>query len=403
MRGIFLAACALIRARNDRRLGPEATRIPETKHHVTVMKSFLTFLHRRTFLVALLALPLAARAGNDSPGAIYSLSNEADANRVLVFARNAHGRLAPDGAFPTGGRGTGASLGSQGALALTGDGRWLLAVNAGSNELSVFAVRHDALVLSDIVSSGGLRPISVTVADNLVYVLNAGGAAGGVDNISGFYLTERGRLHALPGSTQPLSAADTAPAQISFARRGDVLIVAEKATSRIDSFVVDDTGRAGPGSFAPSSGATPFGFAVSSKSQLFVSEAVSSALTSYAIRADGTVSTITPSLINGQAAACWVALSKDEHYAYTANAASNSISGYRIARNGSLTLFDDNGLTAVAQKPLDLAVSGDGRFLYALNAGTQSISAYRIRPDGSLDDVGSVPGLSLGSAGLVAR
>jgi 6-phosphogluconolactonase (cycloisomerase 2 family) len=166
---------------------------------------------------------------------------------------------------------------------------------------------------------------------------------------------------------------------------------------------VDENGRAGPGNFAPSAGATPFGFAVSSKNQLFVSEAVSSALSSYAVGPNGTVNTITASLINHQAAACWVVLSKNERYAYTANAASNSISGYRIARDGSLSLFDDNGLTAVAQKPLDLAISDDGRFLYALNAGTQAISGYRVRPDGSLYALGSVAGLSPGSAGLVAR
>ena len=48
------------------------------------MNSFLTFLPRRTFLLAMLALPLGVRAGNDSPGAVYTLTNEADANRVIM-------------------------------------------------------------------------------------------------------------------------------------------------------------------------------------------------------------------------------------------------------------------------------------------------------------------------------
>jgi 6-phosphogluconolactonase len=262
-------------------------------------------------------------------------------------------------------------------------------------------VRNDVLVLADIVPSGGLRPVSVAVADNLVYVLNAGGAVGSTDNISGFYLTEHGRLQALPGSTRPLSAANTAPAQISFGRRGDLLIVTEKATSRIDGFVVDDTGHAGPATITASSGATPFGFAISSHGHLFVSEAVNSALSSYALNVDGTVATVTPSLLNHQAAACWVVLSKDEHYAYTANAAGNSISSYRIATDGSISLLE--GAAAAANRPLDLAVSVDGRFLYALNAGTGTITEYRVKPDGSLAQLGSVAGMPASNAGLVAR
>jgi 6-phosphogluconolactonase (cycloisomerase 2 family) len=198
-----------------------------------------------------------------------------------------------------------------------------------------------------------------------------------------------------------LSAANTAPAQVSFGRRGDVLIVAEKGTSRIDGFVVDDTGRAGPVTFAASSGAVPFGFAISSKGYLFVSEAVSSALSSYAVNADGTVDVVTPSLINHGAAACWVALSKDERYAYAANAVSNSISGYRVGHDGSLSLLDTNGVTATADHPLDLTVSGDGRFLYALTTG--GITGYRVAPDGSLTDITSIDGVPAGNAGLVAR
>jgi 6-phosphogluconolactonase (cycloisomerase 2 family) len=359
----------------------------------------------RAFLLSLvLALPLAASAQNAAPGAVYSLSNAADTNRVLMFSRSASGELTSAGAFATGGQGTGAGLGSQGALALTDNGRWLLAVNAGSNELSVFSVRHHGLVLTDIVPSGGLMPISVTVAHNLVYVVNAGGAAGSTDNISGFYLTQHGQLHALPNSTQPLSDANVGPAQISFGLRGDVLIVAEKNTNLISGFAVDEEGRAGPVTVTPSAGAVPFGFAISSQGFLFVSEAPGSALSSYQLHANGSASLVTASRVNHQAAACWVVLSKNEEYAYTANAANASISGYRIAKDGSVTLLDSDGLTAVTDEtPLDLAVSRDGRFLYALNATAKTIEGFRVGVDGSLTRVGDIDGLPEGAAGLIAR
>jgi 6-phosphogluconolactonase len=355
-------------------------------------------------LLGTFSLPFAASAQNDSPGAVYTITNAVGANRVVAFARDAHGQLQPNGTFPTGGSGTGASLGSQGALALTADGRWLLVVNAGSNQLSVFSVRHDTLVLTDVVGSGGMRPISVTVEDNLVYVLNAGGAVGASDNISGFYLTEKGQLHAVPNSTRPLSAANVGPAQVSFGLRGDVLLVTEKATALIDGFAVNDEGVAGSATITPSSGPTPFGFAISSKGYAFVSEAPGSALSSYAIEATGAVDVVTPSLANHQAAACWVVLSKNEKYAYTANAANNTISGYGIDQDGSLTLLGDNGLTAVTDSgPLDLAVSNNGRFLYSLNSRSGSIVGFTVGEDGSLTRIGSVGGLPAGVAGLVAR
>lgn len=353
--------------------------------------------------LALSALPLTGSA-QGSPGTVYTLSNAAAGNRVLAFTRSSHGDLQPAGSFATGGSGTGAGLGSQGALALTSNGRWLLAVNAGSNELSVFSVRNNALVLADVVPSGGMRPISVTVADNLVYVLNAGGAVGAVDNITGFYLTNSGQLLALPGSTQPLSGANVGPAQVSFGLRGDVLIVTEKTTNLVSGFAVDSTGRAGPVVTTPSSGPVPFGFAISSRGHLFVSEAPNSALSSYRLNANGSVSVITGSLENAQMAACWVVLSKDEKYAYTANAASDSISGYRIAQDGSLTLSDTDGITGIpGDSPLDLALSNNGRFLYALNAASASISGFLVGHDGSLKKVGDVGGLPAGGAGLVAR
>src|SRR5258707_15868288 len=99
-------------------------------------------------LVSAAALaPAAAQAAGDDPGAVYVMSNAPAGNAVLVFNRTADGALAPAGSYATGGTGTGAGLGSQGALVVSDDQHWLLAVNAGSNSVSVFEVRHDGLQL----------------------------------------------------------------------------------------------------------------------------------------------------------------------------------------------------------------------------------------------------------------
>jgi len=179
----------------------------------------------------------------DSPGAVYTMTNSKQGNEVLVFDRSADGSLSPAGAFETEGLGTGGGLGNQGAVLLTSDNQWLYVVNAGSNTISVFRVKPGALELMGSVDSGGMQPVSLTVDGDLLYVLNAGGAVDAEDNITGFMIEPDGMLQPLAGSTRPLSAADTSPAQIGFSTDGNVLVVAEKDTSKIDTYVVDDDGR----------------------------------------------------------------------------------------------------------------------------------------------------------------
>ena len=139
--------------------------------------------------------------------------------------------LAPLGRFATGGRGTGKPhLPSQSSIVLSDDGRRLLVVNAGSDELSLFAVENDGLRLADRVASGGATPTSVAVSGNLVYVLN-----NGTPNIAGFRIDD-GRLVELEGSARPLSAEDADPAQVVVQpRRPDPR--GDRARDRLDQRV----------------------------------------------------------------------------------------------------------------------------------------------------------------------
>src|SRR5438445_12771462 len=70
------------------------------------------------------------------PGAVYTLTNQVGGNAVAAFTRGADGRLASAGSVATGGTGTGASLGSQGAVSLGHAGRRPLAGHAGCNALA---------------------------------------------------------------------------------------------------------------------------------------------------------------------------------------------------------------------------------------------------------------------------
>lgn len=379
------------------------------------MNNLKLFKHlgTRLILIAAILLPLlagftspAAADQEDSAGAVYTITNAASGNEVLVYKRSANGSLTFQASFSTGGLGSDDGLGSQEAVALSKNDRWLFAVNAGSNQVSVFAVRARRLNLVDVVDSGGVRPISLTTHGDLLYVLNAGESG----NISGFEIDDDGSLSPLDGSTQPLSNGGVGPApgpaQISFSPDGNTLVVTEKATNLIDTYEVEDGIASGPVTHT-SAGATPFGFAFGRRDHLIVSEAFggapgASAMSSYKLD-DDELEVISASIETTQTAACWVVISKNGKYAYTTNTGSGSISSYRIGNNGSLTLLNATaGLTGDGSSPIDVAISNNGRYLYSLNAGNQTISAFRIKEDGSLVSLGTVS-VPAGAVGLAAR
>lgn len=341
--------------------------------------------------------------GIGAPGAVFVASNAVNGNQVLRFARAANGDLSAPVLFATGGVGTGGGLGNQGGVVLSDNRRWLLVVNAGSNEVSLFRVTSGGLVLVDQVSSGGVRPVSVALFGSLVYVLNAGGTG----NISGFLLTGD-RLTPLSNSTRPLSSAAAGAAQVGFSPNGRRLVVTEKATNTISVYGIGSDGRASGPNAQPSRGATPFGFSFDRSGVLVVSEAFggapgASALSSYRVRDGGVLSVISGSVGTLQSAACWVVITPNGRYAYTSNTGSGTISGFGLGGSGALSRLDADGITGTAGGgPIDLALSGNGRYLYSLNSGPGSISAFQVGGGGSLSPLSVTTGVPAGANGMAA-
>ena len=337
--------------------------------------------------------------------AVYTLSNSAAGNEVIMYRRSGRGNLSYAGSYSTGGTGTGAGLGSQGALVLY-DG-FIFAVNAGSNEVSVLSVGRNGLSLVDKKPSGGEQPISVTVHRNLLYVLNAGGSG----NITGFKIHHDGSLSQISGSTKPLSSSASGPAQIEFNPNGRVLIVTEKATNSILSYSVGHDGIANGPNVQASAGDTPFGFEFDRRGRLIVSDAyggnsLAGAMSSYNVSAGG-VNLISGPVYNTQTAPCWVAITNNGRFAYTTNTGTSNISGYWIKHDGTLKLFNDGGnaaSTGAGSSPIDMAISNNSQYLYALSAGTNTISVFRIdNRRGGLKSIQTVSGLSSGTVGLAAN
>ncbi len=372
--------------------------------------------HRILTLVALVAslaaVPSASARDDDrserreGPGAVYTMSNATAGNAILVFGRSADGALVAGDAVATGGMGTGAGLGNQGGLVLTRNQRWLLAVNAGSNSVSVFEVRPQGLRLVDVEPTGGVRPISVTEHRGVVYVVHAGN-----DTIAGFTLSSRGQLSPLADSVHGLSSPGAGPAQIAFTLDGGFLLVTEKANNRITIFTIDRRGRPVDRRAQDASGMTPFGFAFGKRHQVFVTEAFGgeagrAATSSYLIDADGTLSSISPSVATNQTAACWAVLTPNGKYAYVTNAGSGSISGYAVDGDGRIALLNEDGRTGVTgagSTPIDMAIANNGTILYNLNAGSRTIGAFRLERDGSLTPLAVAVSVPAGTNGLVAR
>jgi DNA-binding beta-propeller fold protein YncE len=200
-------------------------------------------------------------------------------------------------------------LASQGSLALSPDGSALIALNAGSNTISVFGASGDRLRLRQVISSGGVFPVSVAIDGDLVYVLNAlnGGSVQGYRMVFGF-------LVPLPGSGRPLGLDPTAtpqytntPGQVAFSPGGTQLVVTTKANGNdVDVFAV---GQHGYLSAAPvrnaEPGTVPFAITFDPAGNLVIAEAGTNALATFTLSPSGTITALSV-VATSQAATCWV-------------------------------------------------------------------------------------------------
>jgi 6-phosphogluconolactonase len=356
------------------------------------------------------AAPVVAEDGQHAK-AVFVMSNSAEKNEVISFVRAEDGSLQEFRRFATGGRGSGGTtdpLESQGALTASADGAWLLAVNAGSGELSLFRVRGADLELTDQESVDGSEPVSVAQSGSLVYVANAGGTS----NVVGFWL-RHGRLKEIEHSTRFLSTTASEPGSVAFSPGGKWLAVVEKATNSIDIFAVHADGTLSGAVMSPSAGPGAFAAQFAPNGTLVVSETGpagvpnSSAISSYAVQADGTLKVISASVPTLAAANCWNAITPDGRFVYTGNSGSSNTSGYAIGGDGTLTPLPGpiQGSNPAGAINIDMTISTDGKFLYTMNTGNGTVGIFAIQKDGTLVGLGDAQGLSAkaGFQGIAAN
>jgi 6-phosphogluconolactonase (cycloisomerase 2 family) len=353
------------------------------------------------------AVPVASAAaapdlsGQRIVGHVYINDNTAGQNTIAAFDRHADGSLTPvpGSPFAAGGAGTGAGIGSQGALQESRDGRYLLAVDAGSNQISVLRIGWDGSlrpVFGGPVSSNGDEPVSIAISRDLVYVANAG--TGG-SNYTGFLLDPFGRLHPLPGSTVALPDGST-PGDVLFNATGTNLVGTRVGTSEIDSFSVGRDGllTAAPGSPFAAQGPGPFGseFRPTNPTQLFVSNAHGGAgagtVSAFSVAGNGVLTSIGSSpFADQQTAPCWVEISRDGRFLFTVNTASGSISRYAIGPDGSLALLGSTPFNeAGGAGAEDVRLAPDGQTLWVVETAADAVSGFAVA-GGNLTELASSP------------
>ncbi len=361
----------------------------------------------RSGMLALAVTAISAAAAQASPatdvvGQAYVNENTTGVNTIAAFDRHADGSLTPlaGSPFAIGGAGLGAGLGSQGALESTRDGRFLLAVDPGSNQISVLRINANGVPepVGQPVSSGGIEPVSIAISPNqrLVYVANIGHGRTG-SNYAGFRLSRSGQLTPRPHLTVSVPE-NSAVGDVLFNSTGDRLVGTRDNTSLIDSFHVRRNGRlvAAAGSPFPAQSLGPIGseFSPINPEQLFVSNAHAGtgngSVSAFNVSVSGALSSIGSSpFADFQTAACWVEISHDGRYLFTINTGSGSVSSYRIDANGSLALLGSvtfkNGAGAV-----DARLSPDGRYLYVTGGKGQVLSGFSVN-GGSLTELASSP------------
>jgi 6-phosphogluconolactonase len=393
-----------------------------------------------------------AASGVPGSGFVFSQSNNPKANSVYVFKRTSNGMITLSQTVNTGGKGTPHQqpfglpiVDSQDSLVVSPNDTLLFVVNSGDNTVSSFRIAAGGIKLADIKPSGGILPISLAVHGNVLYVLDA--LSG---NVMGYHFSATGTLTPIVGSAQPLSVVgpNGVAADIGFNPSGSLLLVTmrylplTKGTSGqpglIDTFPVAADGSVGPALQTTAATPLPFGFRFlpsgimvdtgagrvdtpnDSPPALGDGSQLNGSLQTYSLASNGKLTPISNTASGGRAA-CWVALTPDDRYAFVTNTLSataahpapghpigtgqSGLARYAVASNGNLTFLGN--VNTGPGTPTDVAVSPDGNYLYMAdpNPGLlpfgSHLEVYKIGSGGSLTLVQMTPKtLTFGVSGM---
>jgi 6-phosphogluconolactonase (cycloisomerase 2 family) len=349
----------------------------------------------------------SAFARSDVVGHVYVNLNTSPINTVAGYNRYADGSLTPINGSPFVAGGTGASVPSQGALQISSDGKYLLAVDAGSNQISVLKIKPDGSLktVDGPTPSGGNVPVTIAVHNDLIVVGNDGNGSGGA-NYTAFQLNSGG--HLTPAGWSYSLPSPTVVADVLVSPDGTHLIGIRDDTSLIDSFTVEPDGTITPAGGSPFSNPAgyygPFGsaFRPTDSGELYVSNAHTAtgggvtpgSVSAFSVDGAGALSLIgaSPVAAPGQTATCWVAISHSGQSLFAVNTGSNSVSSFSIGSDGSLTYKSSTALSGTGGLgALDVGIDPTDSFLYVVERGANAVAGLQVNGDGSLAELAATP------------
>jgi 6-phosphogluconolactonase (cycloisomerase 2 family) len=371
-------------------------------------KRLLLWGHTFLMLVAL-ALPVSLRAQDDF---VYTDDDIRGANTVSAFSVSPSGALTllPGSPFLTGGIGTANGYYASNRIAISAGDNFLFASNAGSNDVSVFRINRLTGALSLVEGSpfatggsGELGGIALSPTPDGRFLM-----AGNSDssNVTVFAISRGGALSPIEGSPFP---AQSPPDGIKVSPNGKFLAVAEFNANQIEMFGISPNGSlaslgAYPGVAVAGGGIA--GVDIDCYPRLLYDAEGSAGDTiveGYSVSNKGALTPVPGSPfepgVGQNSNVVLLGYSRGQKTLYVSNQSSETITAFGVSFNGSLSLLAPPFAMNRADQPSGMATSRDGRLLYAANRNSM-ISVFSVGEGGMLTEVAGSP-FSTGQSGLL--
>ena len=351
-------------------------------------------------LLVLFGFALLAASVHAQSTFVYTNNNESP-NTVTAFSVGPGGTLTLVGSpFPTRGDGSGLFAASNTATVAIRK-KFLYVANTGSNNISGFSINTTTGALTPVPDSpfatggiGSILGISLAVTPNgkFVYAGNAGSG-----NISAFSVGSNGALTSIAGS--PFSAGGS-PDGIKASPNGKFLGVALPFSNSVAMFRIGSNGALAPVNSPLAQGGTGGSDAASSvdmscKSNLLFAAIANSTETEVGvstISSSGALSPIagSPFAFFGGVNSSVGILSPNNQWLFVSNQDSSTITSLDVGSNGSLAQVSGSPFSnSGAFDPNGMATNAEGTLLYVAN-GDNTVTGFSINnSNGSLSPVSS--------------
>jgi len=373
-------------------------------------KRLLLWGHTLLMLVAL-ALPGSLRAQGNF---VYTADDIRGANTVSAFSVGPSGALTllPGSPFLTGGIGIANGYYASNRTTVSAHHNFLFASNAGSNDVSVFRIHRGTGALSLVEGSpfatggfGDLGGIALSPTPDGRFLM-AGNSES--SNVTVFAISSGGALSPIEGSP---FAAQSSPDGIRVSPNGKFLAVAEFNANQIEMFSIAPNGSLTSLGTYPGVAATGGGIAgvdIDCYPRLLYDAEASTGDTiveGYSISDKGALTPVPGSPfepgVGRNSNVVLLGYSGGRKTLYVSNESSNTITAFKVSSSGSLSLLAGSpfAMNQGSDQPSGMAISRDGRLLYVANRSNM-VSVFSVEEDGVLTEVAGSP-FPTGQSGLL--